>query len=66
MGRPRTDRQDALPDLLCDLMHLADREGWDFGKAVQRAEGHYREEVAYPEPDILPRPAVRRAVRAPV
>ena len=54
----RCDRQDALPDLLCDLMHLADREGWDFYKAVERAHSNHADEVANPEPEpsLLQRP----------
>ena len=59
------DRQDALSDLLCDLMHLARREGWDYYRAAMRAEGHFEEEFNNPEPeDVFPRPrpfVVRRA-----
>jgi hypothetical protein len=59
------DREDALPDLLCDLMHLANQEGWDFDKALHRARSNHEAEVAEPEPVFLRRPALRRAVRAP-
>ena len=40
----RTDEEDALCDLLCDLMHLADREGWDFVSQHRRALYHYEAE----------------------
>ena len=42
------DLEDALPDLLCDLMHLADRKGWDFETDMERARAHYEAET---EPD---------------
>lgn len=43
----RTDWDDALTDLLCDLMHLADREpSFDFGLALERAQRHYDAETA--------------------
>lgn len=50
----RTDRGDALADLLCDLMHWADRndeeatgneEMQDFDQALARARMHYTEET---------------------
>lgn len=40
----RTDNEDALSDLLCDLMHLADyaKGGLEeFDSALARAEAHY-------------------------
>lgn len=40
-----TDREDALADLLCDLMHWADRNGEDFDKQLSRARQHYVEET---------------------
>jgi hypothetical protein len=40
-----TDYEDALGDLLCDLMHWSDRNNFDFGLALQRAEGHYEAET---------------------
>jgi hypothetical protein len=43
------DEEDALPDLLCDLMHLADRKGWDFDPELERARMHYEAETL-PEP----------------
>jgi hypothetical protein len=56
--RTRTNLEDALSDLLCDLMHLADRRDTfrepgenpesmieDFEAALQRAREHYEEET---------------------
>src|SRR5262249_5299910 len=40
------DDTDALPDLLCDLMHWADRNEFDFEAALWRARMHYEEETA--------------------
>jgi hypothetical protein len=39
------DYEDALGDLLGDLMHLADREPFDFEAALERARGHYAAET---------------------
>jgi hypothetical protein len=39
------DEGDALSDLLCDLMHLADRKGWDFDHELERARMHYEAET---------------------
>src|SRR6266571_1209998 len=39
------DYEDALPDLLADLMHLADREPFDFEAALDRARDHYAAET---------------------
>lgn len=36
---------DALGDLLCDLMHLSDREPFAFEAALQRARRHYAAET---------------------
>jgi hypothetical protein len=44
-----TDDQDVLSDLLCDLMHWADRhltDGHDFDSELSRARYHYAEEIA--------------------
>lgn len=43
-----TDREDALSDLLCDLMHLCDRDAklGDFESQLRRARGHYAAETA--------------------
>jgi hypothetical protein len=40
-----TDRDDALADLLGDLMHLADRDGYDFDRELKRARQFYAEET---------------------
>lgn len=39
------DEEDALADLLCDLMHLADRAPYDFDAALTRARDHYAAET---------------------
>ena len=39
------DFEDSLGDLLCDLMHWADHQGFDFEAALFRARGHYAEET---------------------
>jgi hypothetical protein len=36
----------SLGDLLCDLMHWADRNNFDFEVALIRAQGHYEAERA--------------------
>lgn len=44
-----SDEEDALPDFLCDLMHLSDRRGdhlESFDAALQRARDHYEAETA--------------------
>lgn len=40
-----TDREDALGDLLCDLMHWADHSDFDFTAALDRARDHYQAEL---------------------
>ncbi len=40
-----TDVGDAVTDLLCDLMHLADRTGTDFTADLERARLHYAAET---------------------
>ena len=40
-----TDEEDAVGDLLADLMHWCDRHGHDFALARSRAEGHYAAET---------------------
>jgi len=44
----RTDDEDALSDLLCDLMHWSDRNNCDFGAELSRARLHYEAETAAP------------------
>ena len=46
MDLTRTDRGDALSDLLCDLMHWCDRNGQDFEAELRRGRMHYRDETA--------------------
>ena len=41
-----TEEEDALGDLLADLMHWADRKGYDFDAALQGARSHYVAETA--------------------
>lgn len=38
------DKADALGDLLCDLMHWATANSFDFDAALCRASGHYKAE----------------------
>jgi hypothetical protein len=45
MTETGVDYEDALGDLLGDLMHLADREPFDFEAALDRARGHYAAET---------------------
>jgi hypothetical protein len=40
-----TNWEDAVADLLCDLMHFCDRESFDFGKELDRARMHYQAET---------------------
>jgi hypothetical protein len=39
-----TDEENALGDLLTDLMHWADRNNFDMDLALERARGHYEAE----------------------
>lgn len=41
-----TDDEDALGDLLTDLMHWADRNNYDFDAALLRAQNHYADETS--------------------
>ena len=41
-----TDEEDAVADLLADLIHYCDRKGTDFETALDRARGHYEAETA--------------------
>jgi hypothetical protein len=43
------DREDALGDLLGDLMHWARQNNFDFDLALSRAKGHFEEECAEEE-----------------
>jgi len=40
-----TDDSDAIADLLCDLMHLCDRNGTCFDVELDRARMYYRDET---------------------
>ena len=40
-----TDREFVLTDLLCDLMHWAEREGRNFERALTVARVHYCDEA---------------------
>jgi hypothetical protein len=40
------DFDDALSDLLCDLMHWSDRNGFDFDGQLTRARTHYEAETS--------------------
>lgn len=44
MEATRADPEDALCDLLADLMHWADRTGFDFGEELESAREHYQAE----------------------
>ena len=44
-----TDYEDALGDLLGDLMHWCDRNNFDFELALNRARGHYQAETTAAE-----------------
>jgi hypothetical protein len=48
MAETGTDYEDALCDLLCDLMHLSDRAPFDFDAALQHARDHYLAETGQP------------------
>lgn len=41
----RTDDEDALADLLCDLMHWSDRNDFNFTDEHRRASYHYAAET---------------------
>lgn len=40
-----TEDEDALADLLCDLMHWCDRSRFDFNNELRRARLHYQVET---------------------
>ena len=42
---PRVGDQLPLGDLLADLRHLADRDGYDYGLADARAESYHADET---------------------
>ena len=47
------DEQDAVADLLCDIIHLSDRKGWDFDADLERALAHYAAETTTDATDLL-------------
>ena len=50
MKETGTDLEDALCDLLCNLMHLSDREPFDFEAALIHATDLYLAETGQPGP----------------
>ena len=44
-GDLKHDLECVVSDLLCDLMHLSDRDGFDFDRATSNAAGNYQEEL---------------------
>jgi hypothetical protein len=46
-----TDQEDAVGDLLADLMHWCDRNNYEFELALIRARGHYEAETLAVQPD---------------
>jgi hypothetical protein len=45
MAATGTDLEDALPDLLADLMHWCDRKDYDFDLALERGRDHHEAET---------------------
>lgn len=43
--RTGVDKEDALCDLLCDLLHYADQYGYDFAHELRRACDHFEAET---------------------
>lgn len=39
------DLEAAVTDLICDLLHLAERSGFDPQRVLERANSHYRTET---------------------
>jgi hypothetical protein len=46
MSRTSCDCEDCLADLLCDLMHWADKARFNFAEEFRRGYFHYRVELA--------------------
>lgn len=55
-----TEHCDAATDLLCNLMHLADRDGTDFEATIERARMHYEAETASSQSNTSHQPANRK------
>lgn len=45
MGITGAELEDALSDLLCNMMHWCDRNGLQFENELERANMHYNEET---------------------
>lgn len=54
--RTPVDLEDALSDLLADLVHWCDRVGQDFDMELLRARRHYAEETATSCVSAVPKP----------
>lgn len=50
----RCDTEDALPDLLCNLMHYAGQNGIDFNAMLQRARSNFEAEIEEEAEDSNP------------
>ena len=48
-----SSKEDALGDLLCDLMHWATANSFDFNAALCRASGHHKAELDEELPDTI-------------
>ena len=58
VAKTGVDLEDALGDLLADLMHLSDREPFDFAAALERARDHYTAETGSASYDRAAFPAL--------
>jgi hypothetical protein len=45
--------EEAMGDLLCDLLHLAQAKGFDPQAMLTRAVGHYEHEILYPDDERM-------------
>lgn len=45
VGDTKTDAEDAVSDLLVDIMHWCDRNSTDFERELARSLNHYRSET---------------------
>lgn len=51
--KTKADEWDALPDLLCDLIHWCDRtDGTEFDEQLARARRYYAEETRPDDPPV--------------